>query len=828
MINDTLEAIRKAQEAGETPEGAETISYKEAAARYKFRQAVKRVASLLFAGAALIAATMALTQAYTPPPRLADDYQEAMKAAAEAVRKHSYENAAKIWQEFYVKIPNKQSETAQLVMKHLSNLPTQTNAFVETSLKPIEAQEKAGHLDAAEAGYKRLLEQYGQSAFVDRMQAGLERIAAKRRDLLEERRAADLRGQLEKAQSLLQRKQYTAARAALEQLLDRAPADSAERTDAENGLKQIKDLEARVQAAVEAAAAEVRDNKGEKAIESFEKAATEWPDLPAAEAARRQSRDLKARLDIAKQELRSAEGTAAQGAVLDAIENLRRIQREYPEFELQSTVKERLNLLIANADAIVARITRAQETYKRDKVQGRRLFAALVKEQAVFLAARKVEVPVFITSHPIGAAVAIDDRPAGVAPLDVSVPIGKPFILRLEKQGYVPWKDKILRLTPEDQLEIHVALNREALRILEFKPSIVAPPVVIGQQLYVLHGTSLSVQDPLGTQLAWSLAGLLDDTVSTRPNSDGSGTPQFVNDRTWWYPRTPPETSGPGTLILPLPSREVLEIDEASHTFKKLVTLPVEPVGRVHLERVSLLAGKALIAVGCADGRIRTYELAKPGVPLWEKPADPATPAPKGTLATGLASRPNGTFLALSASGRLTCFNAVNGQESWSMTVKGPLAPADCLPASTSVNLAALVRADDGCVTLVDLNQHDVVWELPKAQALDEASHAAVSNDGVYVVTREGVLRKYPPDRTPVKPAPLWRKSLDNGTDVPLVVGKSIYVVSTFGTLYALSPDDGHELWKQKIEGTATQLVEHGNVLYVSTKEGRLILLSTE
>lgn len=828
LINDTTEAIRKAQEAGELVEGAETVSFKDAAARYRRRQVLKRAAALLLLGGALIGATLYLAEAYRPSDRLAEDYQEAMKTAAEAVARNRYDEAARIWQEFYHKLPNKQGLTAKLVLEQLEKLPLMSNTFVEQALQPVEAQENAGRLDEAEAAYRALLKRYAGSAHAKRIEDGLERIAAKRRALEEKRRLADLQARLAAAKALLREKRFTTARTALQQLADGAAPGSPERQEVEGELKMLRDLEAQVQAGIQAAEDALREQKGEQAIAYYETAVGIWPDLPAADAARKQSQLLKTRLQQAGQELRGAETLATEGAILEALDNLRRIQKEYAEFEVRQKAAERIAALTRTVDALTTRIAQAREVYARDKTQGRRLFAALMQEQPAFLARRQVEVPVLIASHPAGATVTIDDLAAGLAPLEVPLRCGKSFTLHLAKQGYEPGEQKITRLAPEDLLEIHVTLNREALRILEFKPAILAPPVVLDQHLYVAHGTSLTALDVLATVQAWSLPKLLDDTPQTRPNSDGAGAPQFVNDRSWWYLRTPPEPAGPGKLLLPLRSREIVEIDVPSRSIRKLITLPVEPVGRPHLERTSLLAGKTLIAVGCADGKVRAYDLAKPAAPVWERPADPATPAPKGALATGLAActRP-GAFLALSASGRLTRFNIVNGQEDWAMDLKSALAPTASLPATPLEDLAALVCAD-GRVIVVDVSRHEQVWELPVAQAMDEASHAVVAGDGTYVISRQGVVCRFRRGRQAGQPVPLWRKPLDGGTEVPLCAGRNLYVVSTFGTIYALAAGDGHELWKYRVQGVPTHLVEIGGVLYVTTKEGRMVVLNTE
>jgi outer membrane protein assembly factor BamB len=196
-------------------------------------------------------------------------------------------------------------------------------------------------------------------------------------------------------------------------------------------------------------------------------------------------------------------------------------------------------------------------------------------------------------------------------------------------------------------------------------------------------------------------------------------------------------------------------------------------------------------------------------------------------LAAGLASRPGGTFVALTVSGRMTGFNTVDGTETWSLQLSGLLAPANALPATSAESLAAIVHAD-GRVTAVDLGLRAKVWELAVNEAMSEASHAVVGSDGVYVITRQGTVCKYPRAPASGAPAALWRKPLDGGTETPLAAGKYVYAVSTFGTIYALSLADGAERWKYRIAGTPTGMSEHNGLLYVGTKEGHVLILKTE
>jgi len=831
LINDTMQALHKAQETGEQAEGAEIISYKEAAARFRHRRAFRQIAGLLFLGLALIVATWELTQAYRPPPRLVEEYQQATKDAELAVKDHDYEKAGKILKAFYERIPNKDCQTAILVLKQMEEeLPLQSKKYLEKLLSKVKALEEQGHLEEAEEQYRSLLKAYAGSPDAKPIEAALERIAASRKVREEARRLKELRASLDHAQELLMQKKYTSARDAFQKFIAAAEAGAPERQEAENGLAKIKDVEAEVEKAVKAAEALLSGHKGEQAIQKLAAAALIWPDLPLTAEAARRSQDLKARLEQANREFRDAEAVAKGGGLVEALDAFRRIERGWPEFELQSKVAEHVTELNNKIGVLEEQARHARQAFDTDQVKGRQLFALLLQEQPAFMAARRIAVPVHITSLPAGATVRIDDQVVpGLTPLDHFVTSGTAFSVRWEKPGYDALTRKFERLPLEDLFEVRGALDRQAFQV-ELKPGILAPPVVLEQNLYVLHGATLTVLDLQGKEQLWSLPEpLLDDTVTTHPNPDGVGPPQFVNERSWWWPRTAPEPSEPGRLLLPLRSREIVELDIRNHSVaRKLISaLPVEPVGRVYLERDTARTGKSLLAVGCADGKIRTFDLALPAAPLWEKPADPDNPPPKGALAAGLASLQSGSVLALSLSGRLTAFDLANGKETGHLDLQAPLAADNSLSCSPQEHLAALVL-EKGGVIVVDAGKLERVWELPVARALDEASHATVAGEGIYVLTRDGLLRRFPRDKRTDKPPALWSRPLDGGAVAPPAVGQNVYVATQAGTLYALDPGDGHEKWKYKLKGTATHLLEHGNVLYVATKEGQLLILATE
>jgi outer membrane protein assembly factor BamB len=111
---------------------------------------------------------------------------------------------------------------------------------------------------------------------------------------------------------------------------------------------------------------------------------------------------------------------------------------------------------------------------------------------------------------------------------------------------------------------------------------------------------------------------------------------------------------------------------------------------------------------------------------------------------------------------------------------------------------------------------------------MEEVSSAAIAKDGIYVATRGGPILKYSRDKTPTKPALIWKRPLDGNTEIPLCLGKNLFAVTNFGTLYAISLQDGHELWRYKAEGIPSVLGAHGDIMYLAMKEGRLLILNAD
>ncbi|HEY3322382.1 MAG TPA: PQQ-binding-like beta-propeller repeat protein [Planctomycetota bacterium] len=834
LIEETIEAIRRAQAAGASVEGVETVSYREAAERFKRRQTIKRVAMLTVAGFAAIAATYWLSFSLRPPPGMHEAYQKAYQEADDARRRNQFQKAVATWQAFQIKIRDKSSPTYKLVQEQIESLQLQDSAFAEQLLERLARLEKT-NLDAAKAEYSALLkdltEKLPDSPIIPRVKTALERVAelSKQREL--EKAQGERRARLADASQAVERHKYADAQKLCAQLATLLEPGSLEHDQLLGLQKDLDAVKQRAAAKVREADNELAAHHGEKAIVLFQAAGTEWPELEIAERGEHEAKRLNARLELLTQDLKAVDAVAARGLYLDALKTLQRIQREYPEFELTDTARARAEMHQAVVDRIKARAGDARERYTRgDKEQGLQLYRELMKEFSAIVEGLNLEVPLQIASTPAGATVRIDDEVVGQTPLQRFQPVAKPFTLKFELAGYEPANERRFAHLGIGDLEIHETLRRKLLEnSISFKPAIYAPVRALGNMLLILHGTKLSAFDPAARQVVWSVDNLFNENASTYPNPAG-GADKMVPDKSWWYPRFPLQPKGDGKFLLSLRVGKVLEIDPATQKFHELLRLPFEPIGWPHLEAVSLQGGKPLMATGCADGKIRAYDLEKPSTPMWEQPGDPSAKAGEISFATGLAPRPAGQFVFMTTRGRLGCLNIIDGRESWSVDLKAAMSPLNTLPETTRESLAALVH-QDGRVTVLDLQQGARVWELAPRQPLEEAIATLVAPDSIYVATRDGVISKYSRDRNAGRPALIWKRPLDGSIEMPMFLGKNLYAVSHFGTLYAISVEDGHSYWQYPVEGAEqgrapTSVMELNDVLYIATQDGRLIIMN--
>ena len=820
LIDDIVEDINQARESGEAVEGSDVVSHKDAANRYKRRQRIWNIAKAIFLAAAAVVIALLVAVRFRPPTHLPEAYLNAKNAANEAAAAEKFDEAVDVWEKFYSTLSDKEGDVAGHVQDNLKSLRGRYITYIENQLHEVRVTEQQDRLDEAEAGYNRLIEKYPNHMLAAEMRNGVKRIQTQRESKRNEYEKSTLQNNLEAASTLLRNKNYTLARKKYTEISDSAPPNSEGKRTADETLKKLAEIEARSVGMLKTGEDDLRAKNGEKAIASFDAASSEWRDLPSAETARQQSQRLRKVLDGLKDGLKDAQSAQANGQLLDAVETLRALPPGLAEFELARQVKAQLDALNGTVAQLDKQIADAQTAYKSgDKPKARRLFNDLVKANEQFLAARNVSVPVLINSRPQGANLQIDGRPIGPTPQDVMLPVAHAFTIRLDHQGYAFVEKQFERL-PKD-LEILEPLNRGAIAApLDFGLGNTAPMRLIDGTLYIFHGGALSALEPSG-KLLWTIPG---DKLSSEP-------PAADVDESGWP--SPPIQIEHGKLLLALKSKEVIEITLENRSVKKILVLPDEPVGNIYIEQKSLRAGATLLAVACADGQLRVYDLAKPSEPLWENPVAVAAKSPKAsarklTVSAGLFSHTHGEVLVLGSNGILTGFNLVDGKTLWSKDLSGQMSEKNSFPESIDESLASFIFSD-GRVAVVDLLRQESLFELPVEKALDGAISAITAENGIFAITRDGMVSKFGREQTAgVNPTPLWQRKLDGTSEIPMAAGKALYIAERSGHVYALAKDDGHPLWDYRTDSKPVQIAAFANYVYVMTSDGKLLILSAE
>ena len=836
QVQDTIDAIHAAALSGDTAEGSEIVSYKDAAERYRRKQRVKRIALAVFGVSATVIVAYLLLTNLAPKATLSGDYTKSIKISDDLVAQHKYDDAIKIWHDFYMSVPDKASDSANAARERESAIIKMQDSYYDTLLSQGTTAFRANKWDVAEKAFQAILQDFSKPDKRKDADDGLARIKEARDAASSADKEKGQRERRKAALDLLQKKEYAAARIKLKEVADEL-GGSALRIEVDAGLKQIQDLEDKATALRDQARQEINNKQGERAIDTLALVYQDWKDVVGAEEARNLRQELKLNLEKLREMKKFAAQKEAEDNTVAALETFRQAERDYPNFEETGDIHKKVEELTGKLAGVEKELTEAKAVMASgDKARALQLYAALLKTQNTYLSVKNEKIPVAISSTPTGALIKLDGKEVGKTPSDVPIPVIGNVTLALELPGYAPQILAMKALNSEMLVQgFHVTLRRGALNQIKLAGPIFAPPRVIDGALFVFHGNTLASLDPECKQKPRDTDKLFDGEASARPNSSGNGETVPVMDKDWWCPRSAPEPLKQGQALLMLRSRDVLLLDTATLKTEKLISLPTEPIGKPHVESASLKGSDPIMAVGCADGKIYTYDLKTheplPGVK--EFPADPRTNF-KSSLATGLLTRNERTFVSLSTSGYLRCLYAFNGEQVWDpVDLGGELAPENVLPEGTE-NLAPFAMKD-GRLVVVDINSHSKIVDY-KTLPGEEVTRATIASDGIYVVNRKGAgleIRKY--DRQPAsgKPNQIWGPhQLNSDTEIPLVVGaKAVFICTNDGNIIALDAKRGDRLWEFNTNNKPAKpsvMSTSGNLLYLGFPTGDLILLNAE
>ncbi|MCZ7647295.1 MAG: PQQ-binding-like beta-propeller repeat protein [Planctomycetota bacterium] len=825
MLDQTAEAKLRAELYQDQQKDA--VSHKKAAESYLRRQKLRQgvlvaIALGLFSYAIYTYILMGRRNI------LPDEFLAAIDRAAAARIEQRYGDEIEIWEEYAASLDDPNSELSEQVLKRYEEARTAFRRQLDYRFDEAYLLEEKGQFNDARAAYENLRKKYPDSHLGEPLEQSLKRVNEKLEGQRATREMGDWRKKLDAALALEQDRRLQAAFERLTEVSEKGLLDPEMRQRASEALERLRAIQAQARAAFEQAEDLLRNRDAARALDKYGEARGLWPELPIAEQAAGKLAELLKRRGELRDALNQARIEENRGALQAAIDQLVKIPGSYPEFgEETKDLAERVKTLAAQlkeAQELLAKAQAAEEAQNLDAAY--KLYEDLLRKHRAFLGAQEVTLPAVVETDPPGAAVKVDGRAAGVSPLVLRVPVSATRTLAISHEGYAPVERIVRALTTED-LRVRIALGRAALRQVNLRKPCFAPPVVLGGTLLVASGATLNGLG-LDGQLKWTNERVVDDSAGRRPDSDGSGREVFVDDRSWWYFREPPQAWDPAHFFVGTRQRKLWKLDYASGKGEVLLELPVETVGGMLLRRDTLLAGKTILALVCADGSVRAYDAEHIARPLWQEKIDPA-PAPNGSPLAGALYAGRGVFATVSRGGELVGWRLEDGRKAWTLSLGERLRQSG-LPGGdhpwAEETLCPFVTAAGGLI-VADLRSGRKTWSYSSSDPRNRLEYAVPGPKGLYALTKNGVLRKYPRSAGGENPRPDWEKPLDDLGPPPALNGEHVFVASKSGLVYALD-GEGKQRWRFQCGGEPTHLTVAGEKLYVVTKEGQVVLLNAD
>ncbi|MCW8131228.1 MAG: DUF4388 domain-containing protein [Planctomycetota bacterium] len=825
LIEDTVESILRAQAAGRRPEGAEIVSHKGAAAAYKRRQRIFRI---LLGASALIAIVASFwfwlnSRRRDPPP---EAYRTAMEQVDVALSEERYEDAILIWHKFYVSHCDPESELGKLVHARLDGLYAKYNRQVEFLHAQAKFLEESGKFDEAEATYQKLMKECPENRYADEIEKDLENLKDKRAAIRARETMEVWKVKLAAALDLEKRKLYDQAREALLKTSEGSPAGSEVRRQAEEGLARIQAVSGRIRDQYQIGIDRLREMKANKALEAYDAACAEWPENEWAQKARQEAVALRARQQRIREDLAAAKAAEGRGESSDALATYERLSREYGEFEEVQELGPRIEQLAAklqNAGTLLAQAQAAQKAGKTD--QAREIYAQMLRAHRRFLTQQKAQIPVTITSTPSGAAVFVEGKPLGKTPLLADLPADEEIAIQLALPGFEEQKRTLRRLMPDD-LTMNFRLERAPVAVLDFPEPVLAPPVLLGGRLVVVHGGSVAAVEPGGGRVLWTSRKLVDEATAKNYELERL---QIGTQDSWWHLQTAPFGMGGGRMGIVTQLREVYTLAEDGGAATLLAKLPAEPLGAPRVIRGGLVAGRVTLAIAFADGQLRVYDTSTPKTPMWEHAIDEKG-APDHLPVSGVLHAGAGQIATVSHGGTVTVWDTVSGKKRWSFKVSSEPAVAVGVEPDEDDGSSApcAIITTKGTVVALDLARNQKLWELPATQPSDRAVSVAIGSKGVYVLNRDCTVCRYPLAASNAAPKPEYSKPLDDIGPSVCEAPSGLYAATNASHVYALLVDQPKEIWRYKCSGRPLHLAVIGKFVYVATSDAKLVVLNAE
>jgi len=861
LIGEVSDLIVQQKLGGADADERSFVSHREAKHRFLQSQRRRKVFWAAFGLSSLVVLGYFLIRHDQQRPDLGQLYRDTMARVDVDYESGNFNDAMKALDELYDSIPDKESDAARNVQSKKERIPHNINDFIDRRLRELAPPLSRGGEDReqAVAALRELNEEYPGNPNEQKIKDLVKQYEMKKaaaspapntepvvvpppmlsRDELVER--------VKKADALKQQKKYGEALREFVSITQQAPANGDLWTQANDGAKGIKDLESKLAEEVGKAERELNDRRGDKALELVDQAIAAYGDLDGLVRAQALKTKLLARKTQAQQGMRTAREAEEQKRIFEAIYRYEQVADGYPEFPVSTDARARALALKAEASKLRKSLEAALDAVeKSDFKKARELYIPLLQFNEQLLVDQHVELPVNISSIPPGSALKVNGHSVGVTPKNVMIRAGEQYEVSVERPGFTPKRVAGDRISARDlQISISIKLDLEAVVIDlagegQLPVPLLAPPIFFENRLLVLKGPSLLALDPPNKEVLWSVRNLFNPTAPL---------PETVSpeDRNYYFCRQPPVAYKPGCLLLPLRSRELLEIDlRDPHNpvkrslFSHLTTPPPDVVGAIHFEEHSKLAGKSLFVGAFSDGQVRCYEDVEKGgktfAERWSQPLDPQDATRHDPPASGMYGQ-RGLVWALSSGGMLQAFDPVSDKSDksvWKQSFQA-MSPRSAFSSVPNDNLITLIQRN-GKVILFDLDARQEVWSLPPRAAMEESVGALIDDSGVYVVSRKedyGELSKYKrfSDGISNPPKPDWSVKLDGHVDLDMTQAKHLYLITHFNKVFAYSKSDLSPLWEFKLKpemGDPLSIRVFGDYVYILTNKGKIIVLKSE
>lgn len=268
---------------------------------------------------------------------------------------------------------------------------------------------------------------------------------------------------------------------------------------------------------------------------------------------------------------------------------------------------------------------------------------------------------------------------------------------------------------------------------------------------------------------------------------------------------TPPEGAPPESLAKHLANETANDASTGpgtEWTFRARAAITSSP----------LVVGGAVV-FGSRDSTLYCLD-AESGAAKW------ALPAGSGVGSSPRAAR--GIVVVGTYAGRVLAADLKTGKRKWEGRTGGKIVASACL-----LEDLAIVGSSDQRVHAFRLGSGEKAWTY-EANAPFRASAEAIGADGVVVGSSEGMIHAIDAARGRA----LWTKSAGSGIVASAAYDEAsnrIVVGTENGTVLCLGADDGHVVWKTKLDGTIHARPRiTGETALVGTGKGTLFALDLE